>query len=328
MKRFLIFFLPLLLSGIFCLTVVGAGEKQSPWAPLYETKTITEIAQLDQHPQKTLTKEENTDIPPLYSNPDWLKRTTVGAIIESDQKLRYYIETVQPFYQSAGKKDTVFTHIRISEQDAYGTYSAGVGYRRLLFNNNLMAGINTFFDYQDPNQHYQQGVGLEAIGTFAELRANGYFGLSPARKVAEPGTYEQARDGFDVEFGVPVPYLPWMKVFGSCYWYDFKKGPDMEGWRSRAEIKPLSFMTLNLETYDDNKGPQEWRADVRVTLWVESFAPKDIFAALASSFKTVLPEVDMRERTLDRVERQFKVVVEKWSDGGGTGGFSVQVGRT
>ena len=266
MKRLCIFPLSLLLLALCCLTAVKAGEKQSPGPPLCGITPTGEIALSDQNNPDPLTQNDTSDIPATYRNPDWLTRTTIGAIAESHQKPRYYIETVQPLYQSIGRKHTLFTHLRVSEQDDYGTYSAGVGYRRLLFHNNLMAGINTFFDYQDPHQHYQQGVGLEAIGTFAELRANGYFGLSPARKVEEPGIYEKARDGFDIEFGVPVPYLPWMKVFGSAYWYDFKEGPDVEGWRGRAELKPLSFLTLNLETYDDNKGPQEWRADMRVAL--------------------------------------------------------------
>ncbi len=328
MKRLYIFFFLVLVSGFFWLTAVKAGETLIPEPTSSGIGLMTETAQLMLPTGGAPPVEQHRAEGSRYNKADWLKRTTIGGIIESGQKPRYYIETVQPFYQSPGKKDTVFTHIRISEQDAYGTYSAGVGYRRLLFNNNLMAGINTFFDYQDPHQHYRQGVGLEAIGTFAEFRANGYFGLSPAREVESVGTYEKARDGFDVELGAPVPYLPWMKVFGSCYWYDFKEGPDVEGWKGRVELKPMDFLTINLETYDDNKGSQEWRSDVRFTLWVDSFAPKDIFAALASSFKTALPEVDMKERTLDRVERNFQIVVEKWSDGGGVGGFSVQVGRS
>ena len=325
MKSSLTFFLLLLLSGVVCLTVVKAGDNSIPDSPFHGINLLTDIAQLEQQNNEMLTRKQQEENQDKYNTPEWLERTSIGVIIESNQKPRYYIETVQPFYQSTGKKNTFFTHLRISEQDEYGTYSAGVGYRRLLFDNNLMAGINTFFDYQDPHQHYRQGVGLEAIAKFAELRANGYFGLSPARDVEGVSTYEKARDGFDVEFGVPVPYLPWAKVFGSYYWYDFREDSDVEGWKGRAELKPFSFLTLNMETYDDNKGSQEWRSDVRLALWVDSFAPKDIFAALASSFKNALPEVNLKDRTLDRVERNFQIVVEKWAD---TAGFSVQVGRS
>jgi len=323
-KKLCIFCLIVLISGLFCFTVVKAGENRIPEVTpsRFNEPTIEVASALTPATQRAIQQEEKKSSP---YKADWLKRTTIGAIIESDQKPRYYIETVQPFYQSAGKKDTFFTHIRVSEQDEYGTYSAGVGYRRLLFNNNLLAGINTFFDYQDPHQHYRQGVGLEAIGKLAEFRTNGYFGLSPAREVEGVSTYEKARDGFDMELGFPLPYLPWMKVFGSYYWYDFREDCDVEGWKGRLELKPMSFLTLNLETYDDNKGSQEWRSDVRLTLWVDSFAPKDIFAALTSSFTTVLPEVDLKERTLDRVERNFQITVEKWSD---KSSFSVQVGRS
>ncbi|MDO9565459.1 MAG: inverse autotransporter beta domain-containing protein [Candidatus Desulfaltia sp.] len=240
---------------------------------------------------------------------------------------RYYIETVQPLYQSAGKKDTFFTHLRISGQDGYGNYSAGLGYRRLLFDDNLMAGINTFFDYQDPNQHYRQGVGLEVIGKYAELRSNSYFGLSPTRVVEETTssiTRARVSNGYDVEFGVPVPYLPWFKVFGGYYWYDFRESSDMEGWKGRAELKPLSFMTVNLETYNDNKGPHEWRADVRLSLYVDSFTPKDIFAALTPSFQSALPDVDLKKRTLDRVERNFTIQLEKYRE---VAGATIEIGR-
>lgn len=282
---------------------------------------LPQLAQAEQ--QKVSADKQISGESVSHTIPDWLKRTTIGAVMESSQKPRYYVETIQPLYQTGDKKDTVFTHLRASGQDGYGTYSAGLGYRRLVLDNNLMLGINTFFDYQDPYRHYRQGVGLEAIGKYYEARVNGYFALSPARLV-KPSTYEAARNGYDVEFGVPVPYLPWMKIFASHYWYDFREGSDLEGWKGRAELKPLSFLTVNVETYNDNKGPQEWRGDVRMALWVDSFAPKDVFAALSSSFQSALPNVDLKDRTLDRVERNFKIETERWTE---TGGFSVQIGR-
>jgi len=310
-------------SAILCLTVVKAGENPANPVnemPLSDANSIADISQF-----QPLDKQEESRI--KYNIPEWLKRTSIGTALESHQKPRYYIETVQPLYQSEEKKDTFFTHLRISGQDGYGTYSAGFGYRKLLFDNNLMAGINTFFDYQDPNQHYRQGVGLEFIGKYTELRSNGYFGLSPTRVVEETTsstTRARVANGYDVEFGVPVPYLPWFKVFGGYYWYDFKEGSDMEGWKGRAELKPLSFMTVNLETYDDNKGPHEWRADVRLSLYVDSFTPKDIFAAITPSFQNAFPDVDLKKRTLDRVERNFTIQLETYRE---VAGATIEIGR-
>ena len=248
------------------------------------------------------------------SIPDWLKRTSYGISIETDQKPRVYIETVQPLYQDPDKIDTIFTHGRITYQDKRGTYGLGLGYRRLLFDEELLAGINTFFDFQDLNKHYRAGLGLEAIGKLLEGRFNTYFGISPKRTIwSSSGTarYEKVVDGFDIELGAPVPYFPWLKLFGSYYQYDFKKFKDKEGWKLRGEIKPLKCLTINLETYDDNKGPREYRIDTRFSLAFDSLTP----ASIISAFKLTeepFSEVDLKEHTLDRVERNFNIQVESW----------------
>jgi hypothetical protein len=179
-----------------------------------------------------------------------------------------------------------------------------------------MAGINTFFDYQDLHKHYRQGLGLEAITKVLEGRSNLYFGLSPKRLVEETAgsyVYEKVANGFDAELGGPVPYLPWLKVFGGYYQYDFKKFKDMIGWKARGEIKPYKFITINLETYDDNKGEQEYRMDARFNLAVDDFSPRGIISAFKAA-NTPYPETDLKKRTLDRVERNFNIVVERWSE--------------
>ncbi|HPL63307.1 MAG TPA: inverse autotransporter beta domain-containing protein [Syntrophales bacterium] len=334
--RILPFFsvLAILLAGFACLAGAAAGGRPSGWAEDMAAfgRGLTADSFQGQPPGASLAPEPKKGEAGSYNAPDWLKRTSVGAAIESRQKPRYYLETVQPLYRSKGKMDTFFTHLRASGQDGYGTYSAGLGYRRLMFDKNLMVGVNTFFDFQDPNQHYRQGAGLEFIGKYAELRWNGYFALSPARVVEENGstmTMARAVNGCDVEFGVPVPYLPWLKIFGGYYWYDFRESSDMQGWKGRTEVKALSFMTANLETFSDNKGSQDWRADIRMTLWVDSFAPKDVLAALASSFRAPLPEADLRERILDRVERNFTIQLETYHEtgAGGDGMLTVEIGR-
>lgn len=257
-------------------------------------------------------KEGSSDIP------EWLKRIDYSISIESDQKPRVYIETVQPLYQSMDKKNTLFTHDRISIQDERGAYSAGLGYRRLMLDDNLLAGINTFFDYQDLHRHYRQGAGLEAITKRLEARINSYFGLSPRRIVGETATaqtYEKAVDGYDVELGGPVPYLPWLKLFGSYYYYNYKQFSDVDGWKIRGEIKPFKFITLNLETFDDNKGGQEYRMDTRFNLVFDDFTAQSILSAFKLA-KEPYPNVNLQERLLDRVERNFVIQVEKWQEAG------------
>ena len=276
----------------------------------------------------TFVKNEKTEEATSSTNsvPDWLKRTSYGIYIETHQKPRIYLETVQPLYQSLDKVDTFFTHDRISIQDERGTYALGYGYRRLMFDDNLLAGINNFFDFQDLHKHYRTGVGLEIISKILELRANSYFRLSPKRTVAETTnstTYERVANGGDVELGAPLPYLPWVKVFGSYYRYDFRKFKDMQGWKMRGEIKPFKFITINLETYDDNKGDREYRMDTRFNFVFDDLTFKSIFSAFKLN-KEAYPDVDLKKRTLDRVERNFNIQVEKWVE---TGGMALEIGR-
>ncbi|MBF0511092.1 MAG: inverse autotransporter beta domain-containing protein [Candidatus Omnitrophica bacterium] len=262
--------------------------------------------------------------------PDWLKRTNYAAYVGTDQRPIYYLETVQPLYQSADKIDTVFTHTRVSIMDGRGTYSPGLGYRRLVFNNNLMLGVNTFFDYQDLHREYRQGVGLEAITQTAELRVNSYFDLSPVRTISDDGNttvFEKVVNGGDVEIGTPVPYLPWIKIFGSYYRYAYRYTSDMSGWQERVQFSPFPFTTINFITSEDNAGPREYRMDGRITLRFDTLTLK----SLLSMFKftqTAYPSVDLSTRTLDRVERNFNIQTERWSTSKSSPGVTVEIGRT
>ena len=250
--------------------------------------------------------------------PEWLKRTSYGVSVETDQKPRIYLETVQPLYQSEDKVNTFFTHDRISILDDRGTYSAGLGYRKLMFDNALLAGVNSFFDYQDLHKHYRTGVGLEALTKTLEFRTNTYIHLSPERTVEDDlsgTTYEKVVDGLDVELGAPVPYFPWLKVFAQYYYYDYKKFKDMTGNKLRLEIKPVKFIVCNLATYDDTKGDREYLMDARFSLAVDDFTLKSIFAAFKAD-NEAFPDIDLKKRTLDRVERNFNIQVEKWKKNG------------
>lgn len=261
-----------------------------------------------------------------YQIPDWLKRTNYSVILETDSAPRFYFETIQPLYQTMDKTNTLFTHSRISFLHGNGTYSTGLGYRKLIFNDQLLAGINTFFDYQDYHRHYRQGLGIEALGKVAEFRFNSYFGLSDKRKFEQNSLstlVEKAVNGFDIEAGAPIPYLPWLKLFGSFYHYDFKRFKDMSGWKVRAEVKPFKCVTLNLITFDDNKGRQEYRLDGRISLNFDDFTPGNLFAAFKFNNQP-FADVDLTERALDRVERSFDIQLEKYAE---VSGISVEIGR-
>lgn len=262
--------------------------------------------------------DEKTEAPEKKETPDWLKRIDFGIDAGTDQKPRFYFETVQPLYQDSDKQNTYFIQPRYSLESEESAYNIGVGYRRLLYDDTVLIGANSFFDFEDDDKHYRIGFGLEAFINQIDIRANSYIGLSPRRLVNETDTsktYEKAVDGFDGEFGLPLPYINWIKVYGGGYWYNYEKFSNKEGWRIRNEVKPFKYSTINLIAYDDNKGDPEFEVDARVTLPFETLygKSKEKLCNVGFSKKPYPEEVDQSKRTLDRVERQHKIEVERWA---------------
>jgi len=281
--------------------------------------------------QSTSTKDlqpDNSSVPIGPEIPDWLKRTDYGAQVGTGETPSYYLETVQPLYQSDDKVNTVFTHDRFSDDES-GTFSGGLGYRRLLFDNNLMVGINSFFDYQDSYKEYRQGVGLEAITKTLEFRTNAYFDLSPKRVVSDDvdtTVFEKVVNGGDVEIGAPLPFIPWIKIFAGYQRYAYHYASDLSGAEERVEFSPFKFATVNFVTSENVNGGTNYQMDGRVSLQFEDFTLKSL-RDMFSLAPTAYPDVDLTTRTLDRVERNFHIQTERWSTNKTTG-VTVEISRT
>jgi len=272
-----------------------------------------------------LTKKEDNPNPFDPEIPDWLERVSFSFEFESDKHPTFYFETVQPLYQTLDILDTYFIQPRVSLRGGDLTYNLGLGYRKII-NPNLLLGVNFFGDYQDLHEHGRAGLGFEALSQLWEARLNGYFGITSKRVVEDSPTsttYEKIADGLDFELGTPVPYLPWLKVYGSGFWYDFSRFNDKRGWKSRLEAKPTDFLTVDMYVWDDNKGETEYGIKFDTKIPFHGFSLKEL-CSLFKLAKEPYPEKDLKEYVLIPVERNFDIVVEKWIE---TAGVSIEVGR-
>lgn len=274
--------------------------------------------------------QRDPQTPPLslgvkpLSYPDWLKRVELG-VEHGSETPRYHIETVQPLYQSADQTYTLFVQPRFSSRDTDRTVNLGLGYRQLFFDQQLLGGMNTFYDYTDRHNHYRLGLGAEALSRYLELRTNGYFGLSHRRKVGDDinqRVFERALTGMDVEAGGPVPYLPFLKLFGSYAYYDYKHDIDSHIAKVRAEVKLARFLRLDAEAFNDNKAPWEYRIGLVFTMDLEH--PWESFAKPSAD---PYPYKDMRHMTLYRVVREHEIKVERYAKSKTAGGLTVAVRR-
>ena len=284
---------------------------------------------LRSHVGSFLREPQGTNIPQLplgafhLFSADWLKRVDIGAQI-GDGSPRIYIETVQPLYQDSSQTITTFTQPRLSIKDGHGLYNLGFGQRQLFFDQQLLGGINGFYDFTDNHNHHRLGVGFELLSRYLEYRSNGYFPVTGSKKIKEDANqkiFERPLTGADVELGGPVPYLPFLKLYGSYAYYNYKKDIDSHIGKVRTELKLARFLRLDLDTWKDNKFPWKYRVGFVFTLNLDR-----PWESLASPSSEPYPFKDMRHMTLHRVVREHEIKVEQFSRNKTTG-ITVKIRR-
>jgi hypothetical protein len=251
---------------------------------------------------------------------DWLKRTDVNVDLSKGSRPNWSIETVQPLYQSTGKQDTVFTQLRGAVNDRFGerrnTFNLGLGYRRLLSDNNILLGGNLFYDVETKYSIKRWSFGAEARWNAFDLYFNKYYGISDWTSTNN-GAQEKPLDGYDVDLAMQVPYLPWAKVHAINYRYDKERASeDLRGNKFSVEGQLTSNLILEIgrDNHADNLANDGNFAMIRFSLAGQNEKRPTAFNKLVSA--NAFDARDMSEHTLDRVRRNNIITVERRSSGG------------
>lgn len=289
-----------------------------------EGKPLNINAAVDK-PQKKSSPEESD-----FEIPEWVKRTNFAIEAGSDLKPKYFLETIQPLLDTQYKDTVLFNQSRIAERDYRPIFNTGFGIRK-IFKQAYLLGINTFYDYQDLHKHSRGGVGFEAITDRGlEARLNTYIRISNERVVKDDGVneyLEKVANGFDWELGSPLPYMPYLKLYGGGYWYNFEHFRNKYGWKMRMEYTPIKYSRMTFELFDDTKRNKAgYRFEGAITLAFTSFSPRDIISDIKGS-KIAYPKLDLQEKVLDRVVRDFDITVITSTKSKATG-ITVEGGKT
>lgn len=260
--------------------------------------------------------------------PDWVKRTNFALQAGTGEKLKYFFETVQPLLGTQEKNVVFFNQSRISERDSRPTYNIGFGLRK-VFAGSYLFGVNSFYDYQDLHRHSRGGVGFEAMDDKGlEARVNTYIAISGRRLIAEDSVnqyYEKVANGVDWELGGPLPYMPFLKVYGGGNWYNFEHFNNRVGWQTRMEYTPIKYTRLDFIMKHDNKTRDiNYQFEGAITLGFTSFALRDILHDIKGS-AVAYPRINLQDKVLDRVVRNFDITVV--SSTKSATGFTVEGGR-
>jgi hypothetical protein len=249
--------------------------------------------------------------------PDWAKRFEFEADFQEDNKPEWSILTVQPLFESDDLKNTFF--VQMSQRryqflgDSRDVTNAGLGYRRLFNDNKILAGINSFFDYEWDYNQQRYSVGGELKWSGLELSGNKYFGLSNWHTVRTDQS-EKPLDGHDIELGMQLPFIPWARVYGKKYWWEtFKGEEDIDGWSASLEMDLTGNLQLEAGYRDDNTMANDREGFVQIRFHLGFGGPVAMSNKIIDS--NIWEMRDMRDQRLVKVRRENKIITERVSSG-------------
>ena len=113
-------------------------------------------------------------------------------------------------------KNTWFTQGSVFVNAGRATLNLGLGYRRLMADEKLLLGVNTFYDQEFPYRHGRASLGLEARTTVGEVNFNRYWATTGWQAGAN-NMKEHALGGVDLEIGMPLPYINWATFYAKAF---------------------------------------------------------------------------------------------------------------
>ena len=211
---------------------------------------------------------------------------------------------------------TIFNQTSINTHDGDETINLGFGVRKLLNDNTLLLGANTFYDHQLTESHERVGLGAEAITSIFDLRGNYYNALS-ARRTNSEGTIERALDGWDLRGDYHLPIDQDVNLFVSAF--EFENPEDISSYKEKGNKfgadAQLGNFAIEAGYMNDNQDNDAWFGSIK---YVVNFGGENQSNTPKNS-KTL---TDVSDKLYQPVKRENKIrVVKIDASGVVVGGF-------
>ena len=192
------------------------------------------------------------------------------------------------------------------------TFNIGLGQRYLSNDESILFGLNAFYDYEFDYEHQRFSIGAEIKSSILDLNYNQYFAQSSSKK-GKNGKNEEAIDGYDVEIGAHLPYIPSMKVYLKTFDFEVPSGKDFQGLEFSTQIKvPNSGLSFEIGHIDYDHHNDQSYINLKY-----SNSIKNPGTSLFSS--EAFERISMKDRMYEKVRRD-NIIKKK-----GTG-FTVKAG--
>ncbi|MDC3038407.1 inverse autotransporter beta domain-containing protein [bacterium] len=192
------------------------------------------------------------------------------------------------------------------------TFNIGLGQRYLSNDESILFGLNAFYDYEFDYEHQRFSIGAEIKSSILDLNYNQYFAQSSSKK-GKNGKDEEALDGYDVELGAHLPYMPSIKAYLKAFDFEVPSGKDFQGLEFSTQFKvPNSGLSFEIGHTDYDHHNDQSFINLRY-----SNSIKNPGASLLSS--EAFERISMKDRIYEKVRRE-NIIKKKGA------GFTVKAG--
>ena len=200
---------------------------------------------------------------------------------------------------------TIFNQTSINTHDGDETINIGFGTRKLLNDNTLILGANTFYDHQLTESHKRIGAGAEVITSIFDVRANYYNALS-GRRINSEDTIERTLDGWDLRGDYHLPIKHDVNLFFSAF--EFENPEDISSYKETenkfgADAKLGNFV-IEGGYMDDNQNNDSYFGSIKYVVNFGSDNQKNS----SSNSKSL---EDVSDQLYQPVKREDKIRVVK-----------------
>ena len=205
------------------------------------------------------------------------------------------------------------------------TWNAGLGLRHLI-GDELLAGVNTYWDYRTTNystSHSRFGLGGELFWKTLSLTNNWYIAGTGRKSIniRNAEYYERVVPGWDIELGYRLPSDPRFAFFARGFRWDYLEHDDNTGFQGTVSyqmtphIRVDSWISNEIPanpTQSNNDLDDDVVVGMNFTLTLNPVVYK------ANNTKQIL-----QQEMLKPVRRRYDVLLERWAK---TGSFTNSVG--
>ena len=190
-----------------------------------------------------------------------------------------------------------------------------LGYGKRFFNSDksFLYGLNLFYDHELDYDHQRGSIGGEIKSSILELNTNNYFAISD-EKTGKNNVKEEVADGYDLEIGAHVPYMPTVKVYTKLFEYEIPNGSNYEGLEYSSKIGiPNSGLNFEVGYKDFGNNSYEDNWFFNLTFNLSKINPNTSFVT-----DEAFEKISMKDKKYEKVRRENLIVKSK--------AFSVKAG--